>query len=282
MLLCVEDMRPLPVISIIVIVLILSGAGYAIHSRFLYDSVPSEEVFKNPPIQGSSPGAVRIPIIIYHRVRPDFPSESEAQRSFSITPQLFEQQLRYLQDQGYTAISLDEFVRDAELGTTSPAAKPVVLTFDDGWQNQYSYALPLLEKYHMTAVFYIYTDPIGKYPEFLTWDEIKTMDAAGMTIGSHTLSHPHLSSLSPAQLRNELFESKKVLEDHLGKSVVHFASPYGYTSDALVALLKEAGYQTGRTTYKGAYHSRDDLLHLTGFPVRRDFKDFTWLLQYSQ
>ena len=99
-----------------------------------------------------------------------------------------------------------------------------------------------------------------------------------MTIGDHTISHPYLSRLTDAALEHEILGGKKILEEHVGKPIVHFASPYGYTSARLVALLKEAGFKTGRTTYKGAHHSQDDLLHLTGFLVSRNMRDFIWTL----
>ena len=241
---------------------------------------------KHQPLPGTpvpaatlSAAHLHIPIFIYHSVRPDFPGETSWQKDFSITPELFDAQLTYLESHGYTPISMDEFERELVVGTTSPIQKPVVLTFDDGLENQYVYAFPLLQKHHMTATFFVYTNPISRSKHFMTWEEVMALDAAGMTIGDHTLSHPYLSKLSEVQLRKEVVDSRHILEAHLHKPVVHFASPFGYTSPALVALLKEAGYTTGRTTNPGMYHTQNDALHLDGYLVHDTLRDFIYALE---
>ena len=233
-----------------------------------------EQVRQNQPEEPHAPGALKIPIFIYHSVRAHIPNESQLQDAYDITPELLERQLAYLQINGYTAITLDQLATDLETGTTSPIAKPVVLTFDDGWQNQYKNAFPLLKKYHMTATFYVFTNPIGKKPHFLTWDELREMDKAGMTIGDHTLSHPYFRTLPPEEIKIEATESKKILESELGKPVLHFASPFGSTNPQIQQTLKDAGYKTARTTYKGIYHARTDLLKLRGILVSDNFEDF--------
>src|SRR5260221_187102 len=114
-----------------------------------------EQFFQAFPEEVPARSALKIPIFIYHSVRPVTPTDSDEVRSYEITPELFEQQLKYLQDNGYTTITLDQVAADLKNGITSPITKPVVLTFDDGWHNQYKYAFPLLKKYHMTGTFYI-------------------------------------------------------------------------------------------------------------------------------
>ncbi|MEI7720096.1 MAG: polysaccharide deacetylase family protein [bacterium] len=222
---------------------------------------------------------LHIPIFIYHSVKPDTATETQMQKDYSITPEMFEQQLQYLSEHGYTPISMDELARELRAGTTSPIAKPVVLGFDDGWKNQYVYAFPLLKKYHMLAVFYIYTNPptIGD-ARFMTWEQIKEIDAAGMEIADHTVTHPYMQKLTPEGVQHEVLDGKKKLEAELGKPVVHFASPFGYTSPELVALLKDAGFETGRTGHMGAWHSEADTLTLTGYYIHRDLKDFEFIL----
>lgn len=278
----------LPLVAAVVIL----GAGVAAHAWLggsdpvfgLFDhraEIESEQALQGSPPANPSAGTLHIPIIIYHSVRPDNPGETRWQKEFSVTPELLDQQLAYLEHNGYTVISMDQLMADLNTGTTSPVAKPVVLTFDDGWKSQYTYALPLLEKYHDTATFYIYTNPIGKSPHFMTWEDLQQLVAAGMTIGDHTTTHPYLSRLSAQQLQHEVTNAKQVLESRLGIRVVHFASPFGYTSPELVSLLQADGFETGRTTYKGAHHSKDDVLRLTGFLASRDMHDFEWAIQYA-
>ena len=236
----------------------------------------------NSTIQSSaSVASVRVPIFIYHSVYPDFGGETRVQKGFSVTPEIFEKQLAYLANNGYTAISLDDLERYIKLGTTT-VARPVMLTFDDGWKNEYTYAFPLLKKYNMTATFFIYTNPIGKDKRFMTWEDVQEMDAAGMSIQGHSLSHPYLTKMPIDQERREVVESKKKLEEKLGKKVTHFASPFGQTDERLVSLLKEAGYSTGRTTVWGATHSERDLMSLSGFLVERDMRQFIWVLEKAK
>lgn len=226
------------------------------------------------------PGPVRIPILIYHSVRPDGSYETGEQIEYSLTPEQFDEQLTYLEQHGYTPITMDEALNDIKAGTTS-VARPVAITFDDGWENQYRYAFPILQKHNMLATFYIYTNPISKSDNFLTWNQVREMQAAGMTIGAHSLSHPDFRTLSPDQMRKEVAESRIVLQQMLGRPVLHFATPFGYDSPELDRLVAEAGYETGRSTYEGAMHDTAQLVHLTGFLVHRDMDEFAWILSQA-
>lgn len=222
---------------------------------------------------------VKVPIFIYHSVRPHISGISLEQDSFDITPELFEQQLAYLRDNGYTTIGLDDVEKYINQGTTTPVAKPVAITFDDGWRNQYKYAFPLLKKYHMTATFYVYTKPIDREnAHFLSWEQIREMSAAGMTIGSHSLSHPLFKNSLPEGIVKEIFESKKVIETEIGKPVRHFAQPFGYSTPEIEALIKEAGYATARGTYRGSQHSREEVYNLRGYFVSDKLSDFIYIV----
>lgn len=229
--------------------------------------------------QSSNLPIVKVPIFIYHSVRPYIPGESVMQDRFDITPELFEQQLSYLQSHGYTTITPNQLARDIKIGTTTPELKPVLLTFDDGWENQYKYAFPLLKKYHMVATFYVYTKPIdnGKL-SYLSWDQLREMQAAGMTIGSHTLTHPLLGHLTPTDAEKQIVESKKVLEGELHRSTLHFAPPYGFTNSQIEALIKKAGYTTARGTHRGVLHSMSDLFNLQGYFVSDSLNEFIYIL----
>ncbi len=236
-----------------------------------------EVYFQTLPEETPLPAAVKVPIFIYHSVRPHIAGESSKQDAYDITPELLEQELVYLRDNGYTTITPDTLAADIKAGTTSPIAKPVMLTFDDGWENQYTYAFPLLKKYNVTATFYVYTNPISKQKHFFTWDEIKEMSDAGMTIADHTLSHPYLKKLPLDEFRREVTESKAILEQHLGKPVTHFASPFGYTDADFIQILGQAGYTTARTTYKGVY--QDNALRLRGILTTDSMDYFVSMLK---
>lgn len=240
------------------------------------ESIREEEHAR--PVETALPSAVRVPILVYHLVRPHDPGDSAAVRAFDVRPDVFEQQLQYLASHGYTSITPDDLVHILRDGAPLPL-KPVVLTFDDGWEMQYTYAFPLLVKYHFTATFYIFTNAID-HRHFLTWQKVRALDAAGMTIGGHTRSHPYVSRIADWRvLRDEIAGSKEVLERHLGHPVTAFASPFGLSNERIVALAKEAGFTSLRTMDHGQYHTAADLFALTSLRVTEDLDRFITLMQ---
>jgi peptidoglycan/xylan/chitin deacetylase (PgdA/CDA1 family) len=280
-------------LTLFVLLIILAGVAEALHEYGIQNlwqiepnayslekgteqakEVSEEMILQEFSRDSHAPGDVRIPIIIYHNVRPDYPSESGWVKEYSITPDILDAEFAFLQKNGYTVISMDELAKDVQAGTTTPVQKPVVLTFDDGWESQYQYAFPLLQKYHYTATFYIYTNAVSHYGAYMTWDQVRVLEQSGMTIGDHTLSHPHLSDLTSQQLHTEIGGAQSILQEQLGIPIHHFASPYGYSSDAIDQELQNDGFITGRTTYKGTAHGISDLLHLRAYLVHRSYTDF--------
>ncbi len=225
--------------------------------------------------------AVKVPIFVYHSVRPHLANESKEQEAFDVTPELFEQQLSYLKDNGYSTISFDALADHFDKGTSLPE-RAVILNFDDAWRNQYLYAFPLLKKYHFSATFFVPTSYINRR-HFLKWADIDEMAAAGMVIGDHTKSHPYLSEITDAQqLRDEIIGSKKILEGHLKKTVTAFAYPFGHFKDDSVAVVKEVGLRVARSTYRGTTHTAQNRYALTSILVTDNFSDFTALLNRAK
>jgi peptidoglycan/xylan/chitin deacetylase (PgdA/CDA1 family) len=199
-----------------------------------------------------APGAVEIPILIYHHVVPGGGSPV-----LYVTPGGFEQQLQYLQSNGYQSISFADLANCLEYGAPLPE-RPVILSFDDGWANQYQYAFPLLQKYGFTGTFYVVSGYID-HQNFMTTEQLKTMMAAGMVIGGHSRTHPTLAGIGSARLQDEVAGSKAWLEDRLGVAIDTFAYPYGSYSAATVAAVKAAGYRTARTVDTGTQAKGDSL-----------------------
>ena len=238
----------------------------------LQDASPKETVH---------PQAVNVPIFIYHSVNPHHAGETALQDAYDITPELFEAHLQYLESHHYTAVSLDDLADYFDTGRPLPP-NPVILNFDDGWENQFIYALPLLIKYHDSATFFIYTNVIG-YNHFLSWKEIGEMVQGGMKIGAHTKTHPLLAHITNGdQLRDEIAGSKKTLEDRLRQPVTMFAYPYGQYNDGVVGAVKEAGFRMARSTYRGVYHNESDRYTLKGILVSDSFEAFVRMLQAAQ
>lgn len=225
---------------------------------------------------------LRVPILVYHSVRPYTAGMSRLVRRYTVPPESLDAQLRYLQQNGYTVISFESLVNAMTSASATLPAKPVVLTFDDGWEDLYRHAFPILRKYHDTATFFIFTNGIGDR-DFMTWSQLATMQAAGMDIESHSVSHPCLSAITDrARLWKEIEGSREIIASHLGRAPDIFAYPYGAYNNLDIAMLKAAGYRAARTDIGAALRgapapaaiTTDELYELPGIQVTNDFAEF--------
>ncbi|MFA6416390.1 MAG: polysaccharide deacetylase family protein [Candidatus Paceibacterota bacterium] len=222
--------------------------------------------------------AVRVPIFVYHSVAPFYSYQSAADRIWTVTPEVFEQQIKYLKDNGYTTISFADL--DNRFASSTPLPpKPVILSFDDGWKNQYLNAYPILKKYGLTATFFVFTNAVG-HPNYFSWDELREIQGAGMTIGDHSMYHPYLFKINDEKtLEKEIVWSKKILENNLGKRVDDFCYPFGHVSNKSLEIIRAAGYKTARTNgYAGSWYTKDDLYTLRSFNAQNDLQNFISLL----
>lgn len=276
-------------IIVLVVVLGLIGCLYVTRNKFAQDFLLHYEKTNSnkggdgqPENAVSATKAVKVPIFVYHSVSPYYPSESKYRKKFDVEPNVFEKQMRYLRENGYTAISFDDLINHFSRNLFLPE-KSVILTFDDGWENQYRYAFPILKKYNDTATFFIFTNAIG-HKHFLTWPEIKEFVAAGMTVGDHTKSHPYLYKItSKDELRQEIIESRRILESNLGKKIDIFAYPFGHYNKEIITILKENKFRAARTDgYKGVFHTSDDLLTLKSIDAGNDLTKFVEALNTMQ
>lgn len=183
-----------------------------------------------------------VPILAYHMV-------NDLDEVYSITPAKFEEHMAYLVNEGYTAISLAQLVSAWSGGPPLPA-KPVIITFDDGYRDNYEIALPIMAKHGMKGTVFVIASHVGEH-NYMTWEQIKAMQSQGTEIGSHTFSHVALSEVEPEAQVQEIQQSKHVLEDALGTPVAFLAYPYGKFSPALFSVLQQSGYQGACTGKAG-------------------------------
>ncbi len=179
---------------------------------------------------------VEVPILMYHDV------SRMGGNGINISTQVFSAQMDYLQKNGYTSVSLDQ-IAAALRGQATLPPKPVALTFDDGWAHVYTNAVPVLQSHGFRATFFVlagYSN--GHSPTFLSWEQIKSLRAAGMWIGVHSFTHPVLSRLNAAGLRREIVDAKTEIEKNGGGPVTVFAYPYGALSPRVVQAVQDAGY----------------------------------------
>jgi peptidoglycan/xylan/chitin deacetylase (PgdA/CDA1 family) len=183
-----------------------------------------------------------LPILCYH-------SLDRSGSPVSVAPRSFADQMAYLRGQGYQAVTLHEVVEFAQKGHTS-VKRPVCIVFDDGYQNNYTEAFPVLQKVGFPATIFVTTDYCGKSNGWgqqnrtiptlpmMSWSEIMEMSRHGIEFGSHTKSHPKLAELDAKIAHEELEGAKKALEHHLGKKVEYASYPFGSFNDEVKVIAQ--------------------------------------------
>lgn len=200
-----------------------------------------------------------LPVLNYHQVNDRF------QTVLTMKPENFEEQIKYLHDNGYHSITQAQF--DAYMtGETELPDKSVMITFDDGYVDNYEYAYPILKKYGMTGTIFVITNLVGT-KGYLTWPQIREMSAGGMEFGSHTISHKPLTSYDQNGMRQELAGSKTILEQHLGKDCTYIAFPEGMFNDMVMEETQHAGYRYAFTVDTGRVFPWDDPYDLNRVPI---------------
>lgn len=189
----------------------------------------------------------KVPILAYHHIKKTSPTDNATEKILSVSPDDFEKQLKFLRFWGYNSISLldlfEAFYYDKKL-----PPRPIVITFDDGYKDFKTEAIPLLEKYGFSATVFVITEKIGQ-KNYLSWEDIKELPQKGIEVAAHTKTHPHLNLLSVEKIDEEVIASKEILENELGFKVHFFSYPYGIYNDQIIERLKKAGY-LGAVTLK--------------------------------
>ena len=186
--------------------------------------------------------SLRVPVLMYHEIADAAATASR----LAVSPDVFADQVAYLDDAGFTAVTAGAVSAVLADGAGELPERPVVLTFDDGYGDFYSQALPVLKEHGFTATLFQTTGWIGKEGEMkrmLNWRELAEVDQAGIEIGAHTCKHPQLDQLPEKELREELSVSKSDLEDHLGQKVPGLAYPFGYSNARVRRVAREIGYE---------------------------------------
>jgi peptidoglycan/xylan/chitin deacetylase (PgdA/CDA1 family) len=217
-----------------------------------------------------------ISILAYHQiVDDDFDVNGVpvGDRPYCLLASAFAEQMNYLAQQQYVVLSLESLAESlcahhSPLTTHYSQNRAVVITFDDGHVSNYTRALPVLRARGWTATFFVVTNRIGQ-GDCLDWSQMREMQRSGMTIGSHTVSHPFLSQLKPQEVRWELEQSKKTLEDGLSQPITTFAIPYGYEPAGLAQMAADCGYRAVCNSRLGLVNERANALSLPRVTIRR-------------
>ncbi len=203
-----------------------------------------------------------MPILMYHYIRTLDDPNDKIGTNLSVNPEAFAKQLDLIVEKGYTTITF----KDIEAGNIP--AKPVILTFDDGYADFYTSAYPEIKKRKMKAVSFIIVNDIGK-SNYMSRDQINELRQSNIEIGSHTLSHPDLTKISSDKIDTELKQSKENLETMFGIKVISLCYPSGKTNSEVETIAKNIGYTYAVTT-NSKLTSFSDLLLLNRYRVNHD------------
>jgi len=188
---------------------------------------------------------IQTAVLMYHHVGPLPEKADDIRRGLTISAEEFESQLKYFKENGYSAVSLKKFDELREKRTIPK--KLVILTFDDGYDDNFNYAFDLMKKYNATGTFFIITNKIGK-SEYMSEEQIKELAKAGNEIGSHSVSHPSLEKYKGDSLNNELSRSKETLEKIVLDKIISFCYPSGKYNEDTVKAAQQSGYKYAVTT----------------------------------
>jgi peptidoglycan/xylan/chitin deacetylase (PgdA/CDA1 family) len=188
-----------------------------------------------------------VPILMYHAVAW---APGRAIHRLSVTPDALGAQLALLADRGFTPVTTRQLADAWRSGGAQPLPRrPVLITFDDGYEGVHRHALPLLRQHGFPATLFVSTgwlrgpyETPGALDTMLDWGQVRELAAAGVEIGGHSHTHPQLDQLPDERLRSEVRRCRDILDDELGRAPVSFAYPYGYSSRRVRQAVREAGF----------------------------------------
>ena len=217
-------------------------------------------------------------VLMYHRI-----TKMPKYDQLSVDPELFEIQMSFLKD-NFDVISIVEAIDRLKEGTY--VGNEVVITFDDGYIDNYLAALPVLKKYNLPASIFItteFTDQVRSHPRYeteqslhLSWDDVNELTKSNITIGAHTVSHPYLQQISPQDSLREIQMSKLTIENNINLPVDIFCYPSGDYGQRELTYLKQTGYIAALTVSPGVNRQSTNLLELkrTEITNKDDLKYF--------
>ncbi len=197
-------------------------------------------------------GYQAVPILSYHHFAENCKSH------LCISSHIFDQQMKYLKNNGYRVITMRELLGFMQYRHAIPK-RSIIITIDDGYRSAYDIAYPVLKKYGFTATLFIYTDYVGVSKSSITWDQLREMEADGFGVGSHTISHCDLTKKMTgeqyqdylARIKREIFDSKQIIDKELRQDTFCFAYPYSRYDASVLDLCEQAGYKIGVTVDRG-------------------------------
>ncbi len=254
-------MRPLfTLISIVAIALLAVGRQQQVVAQNDAPPLPSDGTLRQ----------IDVPVLMYHYVG-DLPDDADVYRvDLTVQTDVFRSHMAYLQDNGYTTISLYDI--DGALRTGKPLPpKPVVLTFDDGHLDHYVNVLPILQEFGFTGTFFVITGLADQnHPQYMSWAQIQELAEAGMSVEPHSKTHISLSEQQHDRLVYEILGSMESVAAYVGETRTMFAYPAGRYDRDTLAVMEALPYRFAVTTQIGTTHSLDTRLETPRLRVSGD------------
>jgi peptidoglycan/xylan/chitin deacetylase (PgdA/CDA1 family) len=217
------------------------------------------------PLRPTPDGIYRtahVPILMYHYISEPPPGSDTIRYDLSVTPQNFKKQLRYLKEQGYESITLNDLALYLTVGKPLPP-RPVILTFDDGYADAYTHAFPLLQRFGFTGTFFLISARLdANDPDFLSWDQVEEMHAAGMKFEPHSYDHSDMRNRGLNFVVFQILAPKQAIEARTGETCRFFDYPSGRYDQLVIEVLRSANFWGGVLTEQGATHTAADLFTL--------------------
>jgi peptidoglycan/xylan/chitin deacetylase (PgdA/CDA1 family) len=214
-----------------------------------------------------------VPILMYHSIAA---APNDATRELSVGPEAFAEQMALLGDQGFTPVDTAALAASWRSGGPLPE-RPVLITFDDGYEGVHRHGLPVLAKHGFASTLFVSTgwikgayDTRGGLDTMLSWAQVRELAAEQVEIGGHSHTHPQLDQLSDDALRFEVLRCKEIIADELGTRPASFAYPYGYSSRRVRQAVREAGFAQSLAVGNGLARRRQGPYALQRVTVRRN------------
>jgi len=216
------------------------------------------------------PTTSRIPVLCYHSIGNE---ERDGTLHWSVAPAMFDEQMALLVARGRTPLTVSDYAATLQNRSSLPP-RPVLVTFDDGFDDLATAALPILRKHGIAATAFLISSRIGTPKRghgdpMLDWDQVAELRTAGMEIGSHSHTHRALDTLTRADAMDEIRRSKEAIEDQVQQPVASFAYPYGYHSATVRRQVIEAGYTSACAVKNALSHPADDAFAIARILIDR-------------
>jgi len=203
-----------------------------------------------------------VPILMYHRINIVTRSTPIVSRGLTVHPADFARQMRWLKRHGYETVTQRELFGALICGRPL-GRRPIIITFDDGYRDAFSNASPVLRRLGMRGIAYVISGRVSNGDRsFLTWSRLHALERRGIEIGSHTVAHRDLTTLSDRAMLEDLVASRRTLERRLGHAVPWLAYPFGAYDERVQRLARRAGYVLAVTTRGGSLQSAQEPLAL--------------------